>query len=144
MILASLLHAEFGDRGIQQVYFGYIISIYGFFGVVGTFIAPFFINALGRSKVLYLAIFVVSIFYGFFGYVTLIESNTIMITVAMTLRAFQGCARVLTAVPCVSLLNIIEPAERLRYMGYIEAMHKIGIAFGPVLGSIMYKFVGFI
>ena len=44
----------------------------------------------------------------------------------------------------MSLLNILEPEDRLKYMGYNEVLHKVGIGLGPVLGSILYELVGFI
>ena len=99
MILASLLHPEFNHRNIESYYFGCIIGAYGLFGMFSSFLAPVFIKSLGRSKVLYLGILLISMFFGFFGFVTLIESNKIMIVVAIALRALQGFARTVSGIP---------------------------------------------
>ena len=93
---------------------------------------------------LYLSIFLISACICFFGFVTLIKDNTIMVTVAMILRASQGFTRALTLIPCRSLLAIIEPRDKIRYMGLLEAASAVGEGMGPIIGSFLYKLVGFV
>ena len=59
-------------------------------------------------------------------------------------RSLQGFARTLLGVPSMSLIAILEPEERIRYVGYLEASINIGIGVGPVLGSLLFELVGFI
>ena len=105
---------------------------------------PFFIGALGRSKVLYLGIFLISVCISCFGFVTFIKDNTVMVIVAMVLRAIQGFSRQLTSVICSSLLIILEPEQRIRYMGFNDAAKSIGDCLGPIIGSVLYELVGFL
>ena len=75
---------------------------------------------------------------------TWIKDNRIMVSVAMILRAAQGLIIVLSSIPCRSLLAIIEPREKIRYAGYYDAALAIGESLGPVIGSVLYKLVGFL
>ena len=85
-----------------------------------------------------------STFFGCFGLVTLIESNTILVIVSMILRALQGFTRVISAIPSRSLLAILEPDEKMKYMGFLEGALTVGDGLGPILGSVLYELVGFI
>ena len=127
LILASLLHAEFDDRNLKPYLFGYIISFYGMFSIVTSFSAPYFIKVLGRSKMLYLGLILSSAFFGSFGPVTLIQSNTVMVIVALALRVSMGFTRSFSAITGRSLLVILEADQKIRKMGFLEAALTIGM-----------------
>ena len=93
---------------------------------------------------LYLGILLISTCICCFGFVTWIEDNTMMVMVAMILRSSQGFTRTLTSIPCRSRLAILEPSDKVRYMGYIDAANAIGEGMGPIIGSVLYNLVGFV
>ena len=67
-----------------------------------------------------------------------------MVIVAIILRSLQGFTRTISAVPCRSLLIILEPDQKIKYMGYLEAALTFGDGLGPVIGSFLYKLIGFV
>ena len=73
-----------------------------------------------------------------------IENNSILIFVAIILRAGQGFFRMYVVVPSTIIFVILYPKERVRYVGYKEWAINIGWALGPVLGLVMYSFVGYV
>ena len=56
---------------------------------------------------------------------------------------FKGMAMVM--IPSISFLTLLHPesAEMQQYIAYLELFSGLGFAFGPVLGSIIYSFVGY-
>ena len=48
-----------------------------------------------------------------------------------------------TAAPSRSIVTILQPEDRVRYMGYFQGAMNIGVAIGPIVGSVLYKLVGF-
>ena len=67
-----------------------------------------------------------------------------MVIVAIILRSLQGFARTISAIPCLSLIVMLEPEKRTKYIGYHDVAVNIGDSLGPVVGSILYKLFGFI
>ena len=74
----------------------------------------------------------------------MIQNNMIMVITAMTLRSLQGFIRTLSTIPCLSLIFILEPEQRIKFLGYHDAALMIGDGLGPIVGSILYKLFGFI
>ena len=68
----------------------------------------------------------------------------IMVITAMILRSLQGFIRTLSTIPCLSLIVILEPEQRIKYLGYHDAALMIGDGLGPIVGSILYKLFGFV
>ena len=66
-----------------------------------------------------------------------------MVLAALSLRALQGFSRVLMQVPSFSMLFLLFPQEKLKYVGLMESALNIGTAIGPVIGSVLYNFVGY-
>ena len=143
LMLASLLDAEFEERHLQSYYYGHIIGCYGLFATVSSFVVPWFLKFLGRSKVLYIGIVLMSLSIASMGSITYIQSNYLMVAVAMAWRSIQGFGRMFTVVPWVSILAILQPEQRLKYMGLFEGAISIGCAVGPIVGSVLYQLLGF-
>lgn len=120
LLLASLLEAEFDGRNIKSYYFGYIIASYGLFAIVSSFYVPSATKLLGRSKVLYLGLILSVIFIVLMAFLPYIENNSILIFVAIILRAGQGFFRMYVVVPSTIIFVILYPKERVRYVGYKE------------------------
>ena len=68
----------------------------------------------------------------------------IMVITAMILRSLQGFTRTISAIPCRSLIVILEPEQRIKHLGYLDAALTIGDGLGPIVGSVLYKFFGFV
>ena len=62
----------------------------------------------------------------------------------MIVRALQGFTRTISAIPCRSLVVILEPEQIVKYMGYLEAALTLGDGIGPIIGSFLYKTFGFV
>ena len=46
-------------------------------------------------------------------------------------------------IPSISMLVIINPTKKMKYLGYFEFILCFGSAIGPVVGIILYSFVGY-
>ena len=66
-----------------------------------------------------------------------------MVITAMILRSLQGVTRTISAIPCRSLIVILEPEQRIKHLGYLDAALTIGDGLGPIVGSVLYEFFGF-
>ena len=144
LALASLLHTEFDHRNIKKYYYGHLIGTYGMFAMISAFLNQYFIKWVGRSRLLFLGIFFMSTWICLLGFITYIEDNMIMIGTGIVLRAGQGFFRMWTAVPCWSIIAILQPEDNEMYLGLMEGAMSIGIGLGPILGSVLYELVGFV
>ena len=66
-----------------------------------------------------------------------------MIAIAMFLRLMQGLFKNFVNVTFFSILVIIHPDEKIKYIGIYEGASNIGSDLGPVVGSILYSFFGY-
>ena len=66
-----------------------------------------------------------------------------MIAAAMFLRFLQGFFKNFVNVTFFSILVIIHPDEKIKYIGIYEGASNIGSGLGPVVGSILYFFFGY-
>ena len=49
-----------------------------------------------------------------------------------------------SAIPSRSILTILEPGQKIKYMGLLDAIITIGDGLGPIIGSVLYQLVGFV
>ena len=77
------------------------------------------------------------------GLITYIEDNTTMIIVAMLLRAVQGFFKSFSSVTVYSMLVILNPNEKIKYISIWEVVSGFGYSFGPIVGSILYSIFGY-
>ena len=49
-----------------------------------------------------------------------------------------------SAIPSRSILTILEPDQKIKYMGLLDAIITIGDGLGPIIGSVLYQLVGFV
>ena len=77
------------------------------------------------------------------GMITYIEDNTMMIIVTLFLRASQGFFRLLVQVPSLSIVAILHPDDRYKYIGIMESLMSFGSGSGPIIGAILYIIFGY-
>ena len=92
---------------------------------------------------LYSGLFFITISIIATGLIAYIEDNIKMIIVAMVLRAMQGCFKNFTSVARYTLIAILHPNEKIKYLQISESVFAFGISFGPVIGSVLYSLFGY-
>ena len=143
LILASLLDAEFEHRKLEPYLYGYIVGIYSLSSLAWGFWVSWLIHKLGRSKILYIGIIFLSITVSCMGMITYIEDNTIMIVTALFLRVWHGFFKVFIQIPSYSIIVILHPDDRYKYIGIMESVSNVGSGIRPVIGSILYNLFGY-
>ena len=77
------------------------------------------------------------------GMITYIENNTHLIIVAMILRAAQGWFKSFITVTGYSMIVILHPDEKIKYLSISEIISGFGYSFGPIFGAILYSLFGY-
>ena len=65
------------------------------------------------------------------------------ITLMMILRFLQGYCDSLINITSYSIIMQTFSKEKEIYLGYAEASTGLGITFGPIIGSIIFRFLGY-
>ena len=142
MVLVSILAAEFDERKIESHYYGYILGVFSLFSALSSLVVSKLIERYGRSCVLYSGLFFLSINLMGTGMITYIENNTHLIIVAMILRAAQGWFKSFITVTGYSMIVILHPDEKIKYLSISEIISGFGYSFGPIFGAILYSLFG--
>jgi MFS family permease len=142
-VLATILSQEFGDRGIDKQYFGYIIGSYALSFLICPPIIGNLIQTFGRSRLLYIGIILLGFTMFCFSFLPHIQDNTSLIMTACFLRLLQGTADGLINTASLAIVSACFLEKRTKYIGIFEAAAGFGYTLGPVLGTFMYAQVGF-
>ena len=67
-----------------------------------------------------------------------------MIIAGIVTRLVQGFFKTFIQAPSISMIMITNSNEKVRYMAYIEICLCTGNAIGPVIGSFIYSYLGFL
>ena len=126
LILASILAIEFDERGIESHYYGYIIGIYSLSSVLSSFSVSCLINKYGRRCVLYSGLLFMSMSVMAIGLLSHIQDNTLMIIVALFLRTIEGWFKNFITVTSYSIIVILHPNEKIKYIGLLETISMFG------------------
>ena len=77
------------------------------------------------------------------GTIKYIKHDLVMILAGASCRIIQGFSQTLIMIPCLSMITIVHPNERIKYVGMVESTNAFGNMVGPCIGSISYSFFGF-
>ena len=143
LVLASLIADKFKNRHLPTYIFGYIIGAYAFAALLSSFTVSWFISRIGRTKAMYSGMLFMSISWIFLGLVPLIEDNRLMITATIICRLWQGFFKIFIQVTGLSIIIIIHPEDREKYIALFESAFGLGIGLGPVIGSVLYNLYGY-
>ena len=67
----------------------------------------------------------------------------LFISLMMILRFLQGYCNSLINITSYSIIMQTFSKEKEIYLGYAEASTGLGITFGPIIGSIIFRFLGY-
>ncbi len=132
-------------RGLSPLFNSAIFAIYAFSYIsLSNLTASYFIPKLGRVLTFTLgAIMLVCAIY-IFGFLYYVNNNQAFITITLITRLVQGCGASIILVTGFSILAAVYPTRT----GMVTALHQIGIrmglTLGPLLGSFLFKAIGFV
>ena len=78
------------------------------------------------------------------GVITYINNDIVMVCIGTLLRFMQGIFKSLILIPATSFLIILNYDKKIEYVGYFQSILGVGNSIGPVVGSTLYSFVGYL
>lgn len=78
-----------------------------------------------------------------FGLASYFSTAWIFFTVSLLARFFQGMAQAATTCTNMSIIAAEFKNDRPKYISYINMSLGLGLALGPVLGSLVYSFLNY-
>lgn len=132
------------NRGINDFIIGIIFSMYPLFSFVCGFIFGKMLNIWGKDKIIQSSQIILSMATLFFGLSSLFSSNILFVLVAMLARACQGIGIGGYQTVAYSYIPDIWPKEIDERVVIMEISLSFGIGIGPLLGSFLYEFLGYL
>lgn len=134
---------ELEDHGINEIWNGVIFGAYALSGIVNSLIIPDLCQGYDRKSVIILGLTLMGSSITLFGLVIYLPDTWMIITASIILRIIQGCAASLMKIMGYSIVLIVYPDEKIKYLGIMESGMGVGMATGPLIGSGLYKLTKF-
>lgn len=133
------------SRGLSPLYNSAIFAIYAFsYIALSNATAVFCIPKYGRVKVFtFGAIMLVAAIYTF-GLLYYIPNNEVFISVTLITRLIQGCGAAIILVTGFAILASLYPNKITTVTALYQIGIRLGLTLGPLLGSFLYRALGFV
>ena len=142
-LAAPFLPILLESRGIAESFIGLIFAAYAIAYCIMAPIIGMVVDKVGHSRIMALGIFLMAMSIACFGFGIYIESNSDLVTTAITLRMCQGIASSMINTAAYSFAAQAYRDEIGKYVSLFEGFVGIGITAGPILGSLVYSYLGF-
>ena len=143
--LISPLFPSIGEKhNINEAIIGWIISTYALFNFSITPFVPILVIKFGRKNIFIISVFLEAICTIFYGFLNKIYYKNFMIYFSFLIRALHGIGSGITATLVYSLTtSFCDENDVKTSLGYLEIAWSLGVATGPLLGSILYSIGGY-
>ncbi|KAF7635867.1 hypothetical protein Mgra_00004779 [Meloidogyne graminicola] len=131
----------------RQMNTGDIGIIIGIYQISRFLIAPFtgkYIITIGTSKAFFFSLFLTAMTAFLFGFLTLLPNGKLFFWASLLIRIFQAFARTIFVISSLTIMAQLFPSNISLLGGLLEAFAGFGYISGPVIGSILFEFGGFI
>ena len=142
-IIAPFLPLEFEDKGIEGSIIGIIFAVYSVAVILFSPVVSKMNTSYGSANLIAIGILFMGICFALFAFVDDMTNKNHIITLAIFLRFFQGISSALIQTTCYCIATNDFPEKKHEIVGWVEACTGLGCILGPVLGSILYNFLGF-
>ena len=108
--------------------------------------APFIgtkMDNIGRKNCVVGGMFVISFATLTFGLASLSNSANIFFLISALARFLQGVADASISVAIPGIITLVYPDKQEKYLGYFNMAIGVGTCAGPVLGSLIFRFLGY-
>uniref|UniRef100_A0A915MSM7 Uncharacterized protein n=1 Tax=Meloidogyne javanica TaxID=6303 RepID=A0A915MSM7_MELJA len=131
----------------RQINTGDIGLIIGTYQLCRFIIAPFtgkYIIIIGTSKAFFFSLFLTAFTAFGFGLLTLLPNGFYFFWASLAIRIVQALARTVFVISSLTIMAQLFPANISLLGGLLEAFAGFGYISGPVIGSVLFEFGGFI
>lgn len=131
------------EKNIDKMWVGIVMSGYAFvFLLASLYSGKYLLNKIKRIEGCLLgAVFVIFNLLGF-SCLEFVESPNKIIVLSIIFQMIGGVGNGIGNSSAMSLLSSYKE-QRDEYIGYFEVCGGLGAIFGPLMGSILYAFFGF-
>ena len=108
--------------------------------------APFigsYMDKIGRKNCVIGGMLIISLATLTFGLASLANNAGIFFLVSALARFLQGVADASISVAIPGIITLVYPEKSEKYLGYFNMAIGVGTCAGPVLGSLIYRFLGY-
>lgn len=137
------LPLELENKKVDETYFGYIFGAFSIGLILSSLYVPFLYKKFTRKSVLMWGIILMSIPIIGFGLALYMTNATRIVVFWWVLRFIQGVGNAFINWSAYSTVSILYPHNRMTYVIILESMIGVGLALGPLIGTIFYNFEGF-
>jgi MFS family permease len=128
---------------IDSLLVGVLFSSYQ---IVFLILAPIlgdFLPRIGRRRAVFTGIILITCSTAIFACGALFSSGVAFYWVSLIARGFQGGADALILISIPSIISVEWPEENEIYQGYAGMSMGIGLMFGPVIASVLIRYLDY-
>ena len=142
-LIAPFLPLEFKEKGISAELVGLIFAIYSVAVIICSPLVATCIAKVGNSNIISGGVVMMGLCFILFGIMESMSSPMLIMVYALCLRFVQGASSAFVQTTCYSIATNDFPEKKEAIVGWVEAMTGIGLIIGPIVGSVLYAFLGF-
>lgn len=142
-LIAPFLPIELVKVNVPIYLFGYIFSTYSLAVILCSPMTGYLLTKFKRRNFVQFGLFVMSVAMYGFAFAGEVKSYGGFLAIAFISRFLQGYASSSIQTTCFSLSALIYKEHQTAVIGYLETSCGIGLTIGPVLGSLLYEWLGY-
>ena len=120
--------------------------VFALYSVALIFFSPLVgkvVDRWGHKNLLSIGIGFMGLAFVFFGFIEVMDNKPGILVLGCVLRFLQGMASAFVQTTCYTIATNDFPEKQERVIGLLEAMAGLGLIVGPIIGSVLYSFLGF-
>ena len=122
---------------------GVIFAVYAVASVMSSLVIGMYMDQIGHRCVILFGTLLMAVSIASFGVIEDLTDYTMVLSIAITSRCFEGAASGLMNTAVYSYTALAYPENVEKVISLSEGFVGIGCTMGPVLGSLVYNAVGF-
>jgi len=142
-MVIPFLPVELKKYGIPTHIFGYIFGVYALASIICSFFVGKLLKKFGRKMILILGIISMGASMLSFALIEYIHNINFLIFICILIRCLQGMSSSMIQTTAYAIVSACYPNEQQKYLGIIETSIGMGLAIGPLIGAVVYSFLGF-
>lgn len=136
-------YVQVNHPSLTSIDVGFMMAI---FPLTNTITAPLIgvlLESTGRRNTLWIGICTMTLSTLGFGFASFLKDDFSFYIVSLVIRSVQGLADSCISVATLSIIMMEFPNEKAKYIGYWQLSIGLGLASGPVLGSVLFGLMSY-
>lgn len=133
------------EKGVKVMWIGVVIGTMAIFQIIGSFMVGHYLKQLGgRNCVIFTSTLLIIFQTTCLGLLEYVDSDDWFLYFSFIAQLFGGLGAGGNSTSSMAILSSFPHHEREKYIGLVEASFGIGLLFGPLIGSMLYSFGGYV